>query len=247
MDFSLLTLFNMGGAFMWPLLFFSVATVAITLERTIFLFYHNLRLDDLEEQVAKCIHKGNLLKAKENLELLSNRRMGARVLLAMVGRTDIPEYHIEKAVEAEAMACITELESGFSFLTALGSLSPLTGFLGTVSGMIGAFRSISEAEDVSAQIVASGIYEALVTTAFGLSIAIIAMVAHSLFSYFVDKFASDTERACSRLMIDLALANKKPVTSIQQRYYETPPPNPNESKALTRQERPPLLSLEDYT
>ncbi|MDR2808549.1 MAG: MotA/TolQ/ExbB proton channel family protein [Spirochaetaceae bacterium] len=248
MAFSLLALFKMGGAFMWPLLFFSVVTVAITLERAFFLLYHNLRLDDLEEQVSKCIRTGNLAKAKENLELLSKRRMGARVLLTMVNRAAMPESQLEKAVEAEAMACITDLESGFNFLTALGSLSPLTGFLGTVSGMIGAFRSIAEAEDVSAQIVAGGIYEALVTTAFGLAIAIIAMVAHSLFSYVVDKFASDTERTCSNLILELALTNKKPAPGPTfQRYYEPPP---NESRALTRQGQtppPPLLSLEDYT
>ncbi|MDR2149875.1 MAG: MotA/TolQ/ExbB proton channel family protein [Spirochaetaceae bacterium] len=247
MAFSLLTLFKMGGAFMWPLLLFSVVTVAITLERAIFLLYHNLSLDDLEEQVAKCISTGNLAKAKENLELLTKRRMGARVLLTMVNRASMPDYQLEKAVEAEAMACITDLESGFNFLTALGSLSPLTGFLGTVSGMIGAFRSIAEAEDVSAQIVASGIYEALITTAFGLAIAIVAMVAHSLFSHLVDKFASDTERTCSHLMLELASTNKKSASAPISSQYYAMPLSP-EARALTRQgQTPPLLSLEDYT
>ena len=101
------------------------------------------------------------------------------------------------------MSCITSLENGFNFLTALGSISPLTGFLGTVSGMIGAFKSISEAADVNAQIVANGIYEALITTVFGLVIAIVAMSAHSLFSHVVDKFASDVEIVCSDLIIEI--------------------------------------------
>jgi biopolymer transport protein ExbB len=70
--------------------------------------------------------------------------------------------------------------------------------------MIGAFRSIAEADDVNAQIVASGIYEALITTVFGLCIAIVAMSAHSLFSHIVDNFASRVEIACSDLIVKLS-------------------------------------------
>jgi len=203
-SFSLLQLFSMGGIFMWPLLVFSIATVAITLERTIYLLYHNLKLSDLKEKVEAAIHDGNIAETKTYLEKLTRRRIGARILLTLVNYSSHSEHRLEKAVEAEAMSCIASLENGFNFLTALGSLSPLTGFLGTVSGMIGAFRSIAEAVDVNAQIVANGIYEALITTVFGLIIAIIAMSAHSLFTHAVDKFASDVEIACSELIIEIA-------------------------------------------
>jgi hypothetical protein len=70
--------------------------------------------------------------------------------------------------------------------------------------MIGAFKSIAEATEVNAQIVANGIYEALITTVFGLIIAIIAMIAHSLFTHRVDKFATEVERVCSELITGLA-------------------------------------------
>ena len=199
--FSLLELFFMGGIFMWPLLLFSIATVAITLERFFYLLYHNLKLDDLKEKVETAIEDGNPGEAREYLESHTRRRMGARILLTLVKRSGLSEHRLEKAVEAEAMSCIASLENGFNLLTALGSLSPLTGFLGTVSGMIGAFRSISEAVDVNAQIVANGIYEALITTVFGLIIAIVAMSAHSLFTHIVDKFASEVEIVCSDLII----------------------------------------------
>ena len=202
-SFSLLELFFMGGIFMWPLLFFSIAAVAITVERGIFLFYHNLKLDDLKQKVESAIKSKSLDSVKKLLESQIRRRMGARVLLALVSHSGQPEHRLEKAAEAEALSCISSLENGFNFLTALGSLSPLTGFLGTVSGMIGAFRSIAEATDVNAQIVASGIYEALITTVFGLVIAIIAMSAHSIFTHIVDKFASDVEIVCSDLIITL--------------------------------------------
>jgi len=201
--FSVLELFKMGGIFMWPLLLFSIATVAIAVERAIYLLYHNLKLEDLREKVERAIQNKNLGETKKYLEGLTKRRMGARVLLALVSRPGFTEHRLEKAAEAEALSCISSLENGFNFLTALGSLSPLTGFLGTVSGMIGAFKSISEAADVNAQIVASGIYEALITTVFGLVIAIVAMSAHSIFTHIVDKFASDVEIVCSDLIITL--------------------------------------------
>jgi biopolymer transport protein ExbB len=209
LSFSLLELFRLGGIFMWPLLFFSIVVVAISLERTIYLGYHNLGMNDLEGKVSAFIGAADYDGAREYLSALTKRRMGARILLTLVNRADpgkngnISEHRMERAVETEALGCINSLENGFNFLTALGSLSPLTGFLGTVSGMIGAFRSISEAAEVNAQIVANGIYEALITTVFGLIIAIIAMTAHSVFTHIVDKFAAETERACSTLITEL--------------------------------------------
>jgi biopolymer transport protein ExbB len=206
-SFSVLELFKLGGIFMWPLLVFSIATVAISLERAFYLIYHNLRVDDIAVQVSEYVEKSNYSAAREYLSGLADRRMGARILLALFTRAkpgnDFSEHSAERIVETEAMNCINSLENGFNFLTALGSISPLTGFLGTVSGMIGAFRSIAEATEVNAQIVANGIYEALITTVFGLVIAIIAMVFHSIFTNSVDKFSSNMESICSDLIIRL--------------------------------------------
>jgi biopolymer transport protein ExbB len=205
--FSVLELFKLGGVFMWPLLVFSIATVAISIERAVYIFYHNLRIDDIAATVSGYVESHEYSAAAEYLSGLTKRRMGARILHALITRCspgkDFSERRAERAVETEAMNCINSLENGFNFLTALGSLSPLTGFLGTVSGMIGAFRSIAEATEVNAQIVANGIYEALITTVFGLVIAIIAMIFHSIFSHIVDKFASSVECACSDLITQI--------------------------------------------
>jgi biopolymer transport protein ExbB len=198
--FTLLSYFKLGGIFMWPLLFFSIIAVSIVLGRIVYFLYHDLNLTRITPQVRSFIEAGNIPGAKSYLSDLSKRRMGARVLLALINRSGLPEHRIEKAVEAEAQNCINSLEWGLNSLTALGSLSPLTGFLGTVSGMIGAFKSISEAVEVNAQIVANGIYEALITTVFGLIIAIIAMAAHSVFTHMVDAFAAKLEKDCSDLI-----------------------------------------------
>ena len=203
-SFSLLDLFKLGGIFMWPLLVFSVAAMAIIIDRVLYLFRHKLQIDELASKVLETIHKGSIKSAVRFLEPVTGKSMGARVLLALVNHADLSEDRLEKAVETEALGCIHSLESGFNFLTAIGSLAPLTGFLGTVSGMIGAFRSIAEATEVNAQIVANGIYEALITTVFGLIIAIIAMSAHYILSSFVDRFAIRTEQSCSELITALA-------------------------------------------
>jgi biopolymer transport protein ExbB len=69
--------------------------------------------------------------------------------------------------------------------------------------MIGAFKSIAEATEVNAQIVANGIYEALITTVCGLVIAIFAMIFHSVFTHIVNKFTADVEKNCSDLIAEI--------------------------------------------
>jgi biopolymer transport protein ExbB len=208
-SFTLLELFKMGGPFMWPLLLFSIASIFISVERAIYFIYHNLHIDDMTARISEQIVSRDYTGAQEYLSSLVKRRMGARILLALVKHSaresgaTVSEHRLERAVETEAASCTTELENGLNFLTALGSLSPLTGFLGTVSGMISAFKSIAEATEVNAQIVANGIYEALITTVFGLIIAIIAMISHSIFTFIVDKFTAEVERNCSQCISEI--------------------------------------------
>jgi biopolymer transport protein ExbB len=211
--FSVLELFNLGGIFMWPLLLFSIAVVAISLERIIYILFHDLNVDYLYDKVSDYINSNNYSEAREYLSGLSKRRIGARIILTLLKQVTPGQpflvHRAERAVETEAKNCLNSLENGFNFLTALGSLSPLTGFLGTVSGMIGAFKSIAEATEVNAQIVANGIYEALITTVFGLIIAIIAMIAHSILSHIVDKFAARVEGVCSDLIAQIEISQSE--------------------------------------
>jgi biopolymer transport protein ExbB len=72
--------------------------------------------------------------------------------------------------------------------------------------MIGAFKSIAEATEVNAQIVAGGIYEALITTVFGLIIAVLATSAHSIFTHMVYKFTQQTEKSCIELIIKISIS-----------------------------------------
>ena len=86
------------------------------------------------------------------------------------------------------------LTRNLSHLSAIATLAPITGFLGTGTGMIVAFRDITQSTDVSPQMVADGIYQALITTAAGLIITVIASLFYFLYSAIVKRYAVDMER-----------------------------------------------------
>ncbi len=198
--FKLIELFKLGGPFMWVLLAFSVATVAIVIERCVYLVWHDCRVGFLCKKIKFFISQGKKEEAVHYLLNCKRRQTAASILLALLQNAKYGESRMERAAEAEAQERLRRMESGFNYLTALSSLAPLTGFLGTVSGMIGAFQSIAEATDVNAQLVAGGIYEALITTVFGLIIAIVALVAYNLLIQKIDTFAAETSKAINDLV-----------------------------------------------
>ena len=87
------------------------------------------------------------------------------------------------------------LEKNLVWLSLFISVAPMLGFLGTVSGMIRAFKDIAAANDISPAIVASGISEALLTTMFGLAVAILVQFFHNMFVARVDKLVIDMEES----------------------------------------------------
>jgi len=87
------------------------------------------------------------------------------------------------------------LERNLVWLATVVSIAPMIGFLGTVSGMVGAFDAIAKANDISPSLVAGGISEALLTTMFGLIVAIIVQFFHNFFIARIDKIVSDMEES----------------------------------------------------
>ena len=200
---SLIELFNLGGPFMWVLLVFSIATLTIIIERCIYIGWHDCKVTPLSNKVKQCLREGKKDKAEKMLSELSHKKTAATILYALLTNSKFGEARMENAAECEAQERIRRMENGFNYLTALSSIAPLTGFLGTVSGMIGAFKSIAAATDVNAQLVANGIYEALITTVFGLIIAIAALVAYNLLVQRVDTFAAETSKCINDLIPEL--------------------------------------------
>ncbi|MCX7787014.1 MAG: MotA/TolQ/ExbB proton channel family protein [Spirochaetes bacterium] len=203
MQLSMKDLFLLGGWAMWPLLAFSIVAVALILERTIYLLVHRLNVRNLEEGILYALNEGDVQKAILLCKKAPKRTVVAPIFLAALESVDLGEHRIERAMEAAASRQIQGLEKGFDLLIAIGSLAPITGFLGTVSGMITAFRNISQAADVNAQLVAGGIFEALITTAYGLTIAIAAIAAYNIFVHIVDRFAAALEDAGNEIITSL--------------------------------------------
>ena len=204
---SLIELFNLGGPFMWVLLVFSIATLTIIIERCIYIGWHDCKVTPLSNKVKQCLREGKKEEAEKMLSELSHKKTAATILYALLSNSKFGEARMENAAECEAQERIRRMENGFNYLTALSSIAPLTGFLGTVSGMIGAFKSIAAATDVNAQLVANGIYEALITTVFGLIIAIAALVAYNLLVQRVDTFAAETSKCINDLIPELLADN----------------------------------------
>ncbi len=212
---SLIELFNLGGPFMWVLLVFSIATLTIIIERCIYIGWHDCKVTPLSNKVKQCLREGKKEEAEKMLSELSHKKTAATILYALLTNSKFGEARMENAAECEAQERIRRMENGFNYLTALSSIAPLTGFLGTVSGMIGAFKSIAAATDVNAQLVANGIYEALITTVFGLIIAIAALVAYNLLVQRVDTFAAETSKCINDLIPELL--DEKPVEDFEDK------------------------------
>ncbi len=110
------------------------------------------------------------------------------------------DSQVSKAMTEYAPHIIEVLEARLNLLALVGSTAPLWGMLGTVTGMISAFASIGQSGSLEGAAVAKGIAEALITTAFGLFIAIPAVFMHNLFSRQVEKFVLEIEEAATKLV-----------------------------------------------
>ena len=124
-------------------------------------------------------------------------------LLRFGGKLD----EIERAIEAGGQHEASLMNSNLRVLGAIANITPMMGLLGTVIGMIGAFDAIEAAGDISPSLVAGGIKVALLTTVFGLIVAIILQVFYNYIVSKIDSIVNDMEDA-SISLIDLLVKNK---------------------------------------
>jgi biopolymer transport protein ExbB len=134
---------------------------------------------------------------KGALALLSGQdTMEARVLEAGLGMVERGRRAVAETMDAELVRQRTRFDANLIFLGTLGNNAPFIGLFGTVLGIIKAFRDLSLAEGTtgtSAQVVMSGISEALVATAVGLAVALPAVVAYNYFKTVLKRTVSNTE------------------------------------------------------
>jgi biopolymer transport protein ExbB len=184
-------LFLKGGSFMWPLLGLLIIGLMFTLERMWTLTRASVNTRKFILQVRKAINEGGTDAASE--VCANTRGPVAAVFHAGLMRADRGLEHIEKAIMTAGSIEMAFLEKNLVWLSTIIALAPMLGFTGTVSGMIKSFEDVAKANDISPSIVASGISEALLTTLFGLIVAMIIQVFHNFFVSRVDKLVIDME------------------------------------------------------
>lgn len=195
---SLYSLFKKGGPFMWPILLFAAIAAGFIIERGI--AFRKMRIPGREsiEDLEKNIENETVSNIESFCSSAGN--LAASVLLKGLKHKNSGIERVEKSLSVAGSSTVATMERGLSVISALGNLTPMLGFLGTVSGMISAFADIAAADQVNAKIVASGIEEALLTTAAGLIVAIPTLLAYNFFCHKVDIFVSDTERLSGLLI-----------------------------------------------
>jgi len=140
-------------------------------------------------------------RVKEALELTrESDAPAARILYAGLERHDEGTERVAKAIENQGLIEMSKLERGLIVLATVINVAPLLGFLGTVVGMILAFQAIEAAGEVEATLVAGGIKVALLTTAFGLLIAIPVSVFHNYFISKIDTLVIDMEESAQKMV-----------------------------------------------
>lgn len=186
---------------MWPLLLMLFFGLVVAFERFYTLSKAQVNAKDFFAQIQEAFKQGGPEAAAE---VCSNTRGPvASVLHAGLLRLDRGLDHVEKAMTESGAVEMAFLEKGMVWLSTVANIAPLLGFLGTVSGMIGAFESIAAAGDVEPSIVASGISEALITTAAGLVIAIPIQAFHNYFVSKIDKIIIDMQESSTLFMEEL--------------------------------------------
>jgi biopolymer transport protein ExbB len=181
-----------GGVLVGPILFCSVLALAIFLERMIRFARLKIRGFGLVQTVAQFVSHGEDQKALEAAKG-SGSPMG-RILAHAVEVLDQDRETLETIVVHSTDAEVRELSRYLQVLATIGSIAPLLGLLGTVLGMIKAFMVIQQmGGKVNAAVLAGGIWEAMLTTALGLTVALPTMVAHSYLVARVDKYEAQLQ------------------------------------------------------
>ncbi|MCG8617369.1 MAG: MotA/TolQ/ExbB proton channel family protein [Desulfobacterales bacterium] len=176
-----------GGILVIPILICSVMVLAIFVERMIRFTVNRNRGKEIENRVADLIISGDKVRARE-LSRQSNSPMG-RVLDRAMGAEDLDRETLETVIINATDQEVRHLSAYLQTLATIGNIAPLLGLLGTIIGMIKAFMVIQEmGGKVNAAVLAGGIWEAMLTTALGLAVALPTMLAHSYLVSRVDRY-----------------------------------------------------------
>ncbi|WP_034060990.1 MotA/TolQ/ExbB proton channel family protein [Lacinutrix jangbogonensis] len=187
-----------GPGFMGIVLLCLILGLAIAIERIIFLNLSSTNTKKLTQNVEDALQSGGLEAAKEVCR--NTKGPVASIFYQGLDRADDSLESAEKAVVAYGGVQMGQLEKNVSWISLFISLAPMLGFMGTVIGMIQAFDKIQSAGGMDATLVAGGIKVALLTTVFGLVVAIILQVFYNYIVAKIDGIVNDMEDSSITLM-----------------------------------------------
>ncbi len=197
--------YTAGGGFMHPILASLVIGLAFSFERLWTLTKARTNTKKFIVDVKKALNSGGVDAAKKVCENTSGPV--ASVFYAGLLRYDEGLDAAEKAIVAYGGIEMGFLERGLIWISTFITIAPMLGFTGTVQGMIEAFDAIKEAAQISPAVVAEGISVALLTTLFGLVVAMILQVFYNYFVSRIDRLVGDMEQSSIEL-IDALYAMK---------------------------------------
>jgi len=187
-----------GPMFMGIVLLILILGLAIAIERIVYLSFADTNTNKLLDEVEGALDEGGVEEAKE---LLRNKKGPiASIFYEGLERMDEGVDAAEKAVVSYGNVQVGHLEKNVSWLGLFIALAPMFGFMGTVLGMIDAFDKIEQAGDMQPSLVARGIKIALLTTVFGLIVAIILQIFYNFIIAKIDSIVNKMEDASISLV-----------------------------------------------
>ncbi|WP_375582270.1 MotA/TolQ/ExbB proton channel family protein [Cyclobacterium xiamenense] len=191
-DIGLLELLVKGGYMMIPLYLLFILAIFIFIERIITLKKASKTPKGMIDQVKMMVQSGNIEQAK--LICQGEETPVAHMVAKGLERIGSPLKNIEVAIENVGKIEIYKLEKNLGLLATVSGAAPMIGFLGTVAGMIRAFIGVAQEEGmVSPKLLSTGIYEAMITTATGLVVGIVAYLGYNYLVTQVSKLIHNME------------------------------------------------------
>ncbi len=189
---GLLDLLIKGGYMMIPLYLLFVVAIFIFVQKLLVIRKASKTPNQLLDQVKVLVQSGQIDKAK--LLCAGESTPVANMITKGIDRIGSPLKNIEVAIENVGKLEIYKLEKNLGILATVAGAAPMIGFLGTVTGMIQAFISIAQEDGmVSPKLLSSGIYEAMITTAAGLVVGIVAYLGYNYLVTLVSKLVHHME------------------------------------------------------
>lgn len=183
-----------GGAAMWPLLICSIIAVAVIIDRVLFLVHARSNREALIDEVGRAYRAHGLDEALQVAHCY--RGPVARVVRhALMAVSTSTPAELQATVERMKLLQQSLLERRLFLLGTVGATAPFIGLLGTVVGIQKAFAQIAATKQAGIDVVGAGISEALVATAAGLGIAIVAVVAYNFLNSAVDHLGLEMDLA----------------------------------------------------